>query len=127
MTNRIDASTEELRRQTINRRAPSRNGHTKPPPTAKSSKFPKFNQFVVHHMHLLNGTETKAWIAIWKEERNGISSISHQELAHRCGVARTNAIKAVGRLIAKGLLRVTAKGNPKAGTANKYTTIAEPP
>ncbi|WP_425400172.1 hypothetical protein [Aeoliella sp.] len=122
MTNRINADTDELRRQVINRRAPSRNG--KPKPKSKGNRFASINWFIDTQMATLTSSERSAWFVLWRAERNGVASVSHQEIATKCGVSRRQAITAVNGLIDKELIRRIEKGNPQTSTANKYTLSA---
>lgn len=87
---------------------------------AKGGRFTKFNWFVDTQMAKLTNSERSAWFVLWRSERDGVASVSHQEIATKCGVSRRQAINAIGGLIEKKLIGRIEKGNPQTGTANKY-------
>jgi len=57
------------------------------------------------------------WVALWRFERDGVTRIAVAALARLAGCGKRQAIRAIARLVADGLVEVVYRGGKDAGVS----------
>jgi len=95
-----------------------------PKPTAKPAspagdRWAMLNDVTDVVLRDLTESETKTWLVLFRDVRNGAARAGMSDIARRCGMSRRSVIRAIDALKARGLLEVTARGTIN-GKPNTY-------
>src|SRR5262249_17593826 len=101
-------------------------GEQAPPkakPTSKKAKvvgerFGVLNAFVDFTAGRLQRNEVLVWLILYRDTRHGIARTSQADLARRAGISRRTVIRAVRRLVGRGLLVVVCRGSIRQGPSS---------
>ncbi len=90
-----------------------RRARTKPPES--SGRFATINAFVDGTMARLPRAAALIWLALWRDERRGLSRTGLTDLARRVGCDHRTARRAVATLEKQGLLERVRRGRMGSG------------
>ena len=94
---------------------PSPAAAAQPPTSPRSStraatRFAELNNFVDLTMRTLSHTQTKVWLTLFRDARDGVARASQKSIAKRCGVADRTVRRTLPMLEARGLIEVKVRG-----------------
>jgi hypothetical protein len=82
-------------------------------------RFQVLNLFVDEGLRGLTRAEVAVWLVLYRDTKpGGVATASVGDLAVRAGLSRRNVVRAVGRLRARGMLKVVRKGGLNAGPSS---------
>ncbi len=83
----------------------------------KQGRFEKLNSFVDVTLKNLTMAESKVWLILYRDERDGIVQTSQVSIAKRAGLSERSVTTAVRLLQKRGLLHVLYQGGLNRGTS----------
>jgi len=78
-------------------------------------RFPKLNEFVDRTLRDLSRVETKVWMVLYRDERNGTVQTAQSDIARRAGCSPRAVVTALKRLKGRGLVEVVKQGGLNRG------------
>lgn len=84
-------------------------------PPESSGRFATINAFVDGTMARLPRAAALVWLALWRDERRGLSRTGLTDLARRAGCDRRTARRAVATLETQGLVERVRRGRLGSG------------
>jgi hypothetical protein len=78
-------------------------------------RFGVLNAFIDCTAGSLSRAEVLSWLILYRDTRNGTARTSHSDIARRAGIGRRNVVRAIGRLVKRGLLIVVYRGGLNRG------------
>ena len=81
------------------------------------NRFAVINAFADASMSKLPRAPALVWVALWRFERDGVTRIAVAALARLAGCGKRQAIRAIARLVADGLVEVVYRGGKDAGVS----------
>jgi hypothetical protein len=81
------------------------------------NRFATINTFIDSRMSGLPRVALAVWVAIWRDERHGVSRTSRADLARRVGCDKRSVSRAIARLKREGLLEVVRPGGLNVGVS----------
>ena len=95
----------------------------KPPntttPKRDANRWQELNQFIDITMRGLLPRQVTVWLALFRDSRNGVASVSQVYIAERCGLRRPTVSMAIGELEALGMVTTIHTGGVGRGVS-KY-------
>lgn len=88
-------------------------------PKRSGQRFKILNDFVDLTMQLLKPSQTKVWLCLYRDSRDGIATAAQTYIAERCGLKRPTVSKTIGELEARGLVVIIHRGGLNRGIS-KY-------
>jgi hypothetical protein len=86
-------------------------------PHQHRERFATINAFIDSRMRGLPRVAIAVWVALWRDERRGVSRTSRKDLARRVGCDERSVSRAVTRLTRDGLLEVLRSGGLGRGVS----------
>jgi hypothetical protein len=83
------------------------------------TRWALLNGIVDGKLRELGDAETRVWLVLYRDERDGLARTGMTDIARRAGLSRRGVVKAVKGLKARGIIEVTARGTI-AGMPNTY-------
>ncbi|QDV64613.1 helix-turn-helix domain-containing protein [Crateriforma conspicua] len=88
------------------------------PKRQTADRFRVLNAFVDFTASELRRSELLVWLALYRDTREGIATVSQRAIAGRCGIDRKTVERSVASLVARGLLVVVNTGGFRQGSAS---------
>lgn len=89
-------------------------------------RFAVLNAFVDFTLAELDRGEIAVWLTLYRDARDGVAQVSQVSIARRAGISERAVRKALGRLKAKGLVKIVRQGRIGKG-ASIYRIRPLPP
>ena len=88
---------------------------TSPKAQAVGERFRVLNAFVDFTAGRLRRNDLLVWLILYRDARGDVARTSQADLARRAGVCKRTVIRAVRKLVTRGLLVVTHRGSVREG------------
>jgi hypothetical protein len=88
-----------------------------------AGRFAVFNGFVDFTLADLSLRETKVWLILYRDSRDGIAKTSQADIARRAGVSDRTVRRALTQLESRGLLKAVHRGGLNRGCSS-YRVVA---
>jgi hypothetical protein len=83
-----------------------------------AGRFAVFNGFVDFTLADLSLRETKVWLILYRDSRDGIAKTSQADIARRAGVSDRTVRRALTQLESRGLLKAVHRGGLNRGCSS---------
>jgi predicted DNA-binding transcriptional regulator len=107
------SSNGRRRQQDRDRNKPK--GKTTSKAKVVGERFRILNAFLDFTASRLQRNELLVWLILYRDARDGIARTSQADLARRAGVSKRTVIRAVRKLVHRGLLAVAHRGSIRLG------------
>jgi DNA-binding phage protein len=106
--------------------SPAHGTHARRSRSAKSDRWATYNQFVDSTLRDIGEAESKVWLILFRDVRNGLARTGMSDIARRAGLSRRGVVKAIAGLKRRRLVEVITRGSVN-GSPNSYRVHAVAP